>query len=326
MGIPAAGDLFFFLPGMQWPRCGGRITKKAVFLLWEIAITSAKHNVNIFFPLSDPVFSDTCKIDTKFLSLNYLGSYVEPQPSKGCVLSGPDKDREVHIVELQAPNSSRWASKAKKTYFMLRSRCSCWSLQSCFRWKQHEGRFRVCGGGGVLFTFGIFLLNIFQNSLSECSFARQCSPSLIWVIIYFTQKASNMGNPGALAVLNLTLLLLVCLSRNTASILMSWTDARGAIPGPDLNLSKRSIAMFFLQCFPGGRYSGAAADEGWHPPTSWRGLAAEVCQVCQLGHPDTRCWRQAGYSGKIATRMASHCSSDKRFCHIGMCDASSASL
>ncbi|XP_070765106.1 transforming growth factor beta receptor type 3 [Enoplosus armatus] len=54
----------------------------------------------------DPVFSDTCKIDTKFLSLNYLGGYVEPQASKGCVLSGPDKDREVHIVELQAPNSS----------------------------------------------------------------------------------------------------------------------------------------------------------------------------------------------------------------------------
>lgn len=54
----------------------------------------------------DPVFSDTCKIDTKFLSLNYLGGYAEPQTSKGCVLSGPDKDREVHIVELQAPNSS----------------------------------------------------------------------------------------------------------------------------------------------------------------------------------------------------------------------------
>ncbi|XP_068175106.1 transforming growth factor beta receptor type 3 [Antennarius striatus] len=54
----------------------------------------------------DPVFSDTCKIDTKFLSLNYLGGYVEPQTSKGCVLSGPDKDREVHIIELQAPNSS----------------------------------------------------------------------------------------------------------------------------------------------------------------------------------------------------------------------------
>ncbi|XP_034035128.1 transforming growth factor beta receptor type 3 [Thalassophryne amazonica] len=54
----------------------------------------------------DPVFSATCKIDTKFLSLNYLGGYVEPQPSKGCVLSGPDKDQEVHIIELQAPNSN----------------------------------------------------------------------------------------------------------------------------------------------------------------------------------------------------------------------------
>ncbi|XP_058494253.1 transforming growth factor beta receptor type 3 isoform X2 [Solea solea] len=54
----------------------------------------------------DPVFSDTCKIDTSFLSLNYLGGYVEPQPSKGCVLTGLDKDQEIHIIDLQAPNSS----------------------------------------------------------------------------------------------------------------------------------------------------------------------------------------------------------------------------
>nr|XP_020465683.1 transforming growth factor beta receptor type 3 [Monopterus albus] len=54
----------------------------------------------------DPVFSDTCKIDAKFLSLNYLGSYMEPQASKGCVMSGLDLDQEVHIIELQAPNSS----------------------------------------------------------------------------------------------------------------------------------------------------------------------------------------------------------------------------
>uniref|UniRef100_A0AAV2KW72 ZP domain-containing protein n=1 Tax=Knipowitschia caucasica TaxID=637954 RepID=A0AAV2KW72_KNICA len=54
----------------------------------------------------DSVFSDTCKIDTRFLSLNYLGGYMEPQPSRGCILSGPDKEREVHVIELQAPNSS----------------------------------------------------------------------------------------------------------------------------------------------------------------------------------------------------------------------------
>uniref|UniRef100_A0A671KC33 Transforming growth factor beta receptor type 3-like n=1 Tax=Sinocyclocheilus anshuiensis TaxID=1608454 RepID=A0A671KC33_9TELE len=54
----------------------------------------------------DPVFSETCKIDNKFLSLNYLASYIQPQPSTGCVLSGPDHDQEVHIIELQAPNSS----------------------------------------------------------------------------------------------------------------------------------------------------------------------------------------------------------------------------
>ncbi|GAA6069242.1 transforming growth factor beta receptor type 3, partial [Tachysurus ichikawai] len=53
-----------------------------------------------------PVFSDTCKIDNKFLSLNYLGSYFQPQASIGCVLSGPDVPQEVHIIELQAPSSS----------------------------------------------------------------------------------------------------------------------------------------------------------------------------------------------------------------------------
>ncbi|XP_061593518.1 transforming growth factor beta receptor type 3 [Cololabis saira] len=54
----------------------------------------------------DKVFPDTCKIDTKFLSLNYLGSYEELQTSKGCVLSAPEKNKEVHILELEAPNSS----------------------------------------------------------------------------------------------------------------------------------------------------------------------------------------------------------------------------
>ncbi|XP_046905846.1 transforming growth factor beta receptor type 3 [Hypomesus transpacificus] len=54
----------------------------------------------------DPVFPDTCKIDKNFLSVNYLAVYMEPQPSRGCVLSGPHPDKEVHIIELQAPNSS----------------------------------------------------------------------------------------------------------------------------------------------------------------------------------------------------------------------------
>ncbi|KAJ8357387.1 hypothetical protein SKAU_G00201810 [Synaphobranchus kaupii] len=62
---------------------------------------------NIYIKVGeDPVFSDTCKIDNKFLSLNYLASYEHPQPSRGCVLSGLDQEREVHIIELQAPNSS----------------------------------------------------------------------------------------------------------------------------------------------------------------------------------------------------------------------------
>ncbi|KAJ8276969.1 hypothetical protein GJAV_G00069940 [Gymnothorax javanicus] len=54
----------------------------------------------------DPVFPDTCEIDNKILSLNCLASYVQPQISRGCVQSGLDEDREVHIIELQALNSS----------------------------------------------------------------------------------------------------------------------------------------------------------------------------------------------------------------------------
>ncbi|XP_015210713.2 transforming growth factor beta receptor type 3 isoform X1 [Lepisosteus oculatus] len=62
---------------------------------------------NIYIKVGeDATFSETCKIDNKFLSLNYLAQYEQPQQSLGCVLSGPSEDREVHIIELQAPNSS----------------------------------------------------------------------------------------------------------------------------------------------------------------------------------------------------------------------------
>ncbi|XP_061098384.1 transforming growth factor beta receptor type 3-like isoform X1 [Conger conger] len=54
----------------------------------------------------DPVFPATCKIDNNFLSVNYLASYEDPKPSRGCILSGPGPEGEVHIIELQAPNSS----------------------------------------------------------------------------------------------------------------------------------------------------------------------------------------------------------------------------
>ncbi|KAF4079279.1 hypothetical protein AMELA_G00191150 [Ameiurus melas] len=71
------------------------------------SFTELKMTHDIYIKVGeDPVFSDTCKLDNKFLSLNYLGSYVQPQASIGCVLSGPDVTREVHIIELQAPNSS----------------------------------------------------------------------------------------------------------------------------------------------------------------------------------------------------------------------------
>ncbi|XP_076846523.1 transforming growth factor beta receptor type 3 isoform X2 [Brachyhypopomus gauderio] len=54
----------------------------------------------------DPDLSDTCKIDSRFVSLNYLASYTNPQSSKGCVMSDLDPFQEVHIIELEAPNFS----------------------------------------------------------------------------------------------------------------------------------------------------------------------------------------------------------------------------
>ncbi|XP_024134208.1 transforming growth factor beta receptor type 3 [Oryzias melastigma] len=54
----------------------------------------------------DSEFSDTCKIDTKFFSLNYMGSFYDLQPSNGCILSTPEKGREIHIIELQRTDSS----------------------------------------------------------------------------------------------------------------------------------------------------------------------------------------------------------------------------
>ncbi|KAJ8406409.1 hypothetical protein AAFF_G00306400 [Aldrovandia affinis] len=75
---------------------------KAVTSFSELKIAQ-----NVYIKVGeDPMFSDTCKIDNKFLSLNYLAGYVQPQPSRGCILSGPTQEREVHIIELQAPNSS----------------------------------------------------------------------------------------------------------------------------------------------------------------------------------------------------------------------------
>ncbi|XP_066548601.1 transforming growth factor beta receptor type 3 isoform X2 [Amia ocellicauda] len=73
------------------------------------AVTSfseVKATKEIFIKVGEETDSHTCKIVNNFLSLNYLAGYEQPQHSKGCVLSGPEEDREVHIIELKAPNSS----------------------------------------------------------------------------------------------------------------------------------------------------------------------------------------------------------------------------
>lgn len=259
------------------------------------------------------MFSDTCKIDTKFLSLNYLGSYVEPQPSKGCVLSGPDKDGETHIIELQAPNSSRWASKAKKTCHHI----LCWGQDAlvdlcrvCWGWKQHEGG---CRWNTVHFWDFFF----FDKHISELIVKVQlCQtvfslPQLSDYSVHPEGYRSGKSWDSRCALSHSTAVGVYCLSRNTSSILMSWTDTRGTVPSPDLNLSKWFF-HFFLQCFPSGCYSGTTADGGWCPPASWRCFGAKVCQICQLGHQGTQCSWQASYSGKTATQLTSHCSSEEK--------------
>lgn len=100
---------------------------------------------------------------------------------------------------------------------------------------------------------------------------------------------------------------------------MSWTDTRGTVPSPDLNLSKLFFHVF-LQSFPSGCNSGTTADGGCCSPASWHCLGAKVCQICQLGHQGIPCSWQDGYSGKTATEMTSHCSSEKKkLAHQNVC-------
>lgn len=121
---------------------------------------------------------------------------------------------------------------------------------------------------GVLFTFGIFFSKhiselIVKVQLCQTVFAL---PHLSDYLLHPEGYKYGKSWCSRSALAHSIAIGVPCLSRNTASIL-SWTDTRGTIPGPDLNLSKRFFHVF-LQCFPGGRYSGAAADEGWHPPIS----------------------------------------------------------
>ncbi|XP_018116515.1 transforming growth factor beta receptor type 3 isoform X3 [Xenopus laevis] len=74
------------------------------------SFTEAKLSKNIYIRIGeDPVFPLTCKIEKNFLSLNYLARYLQPQPAQGCKLTS-NEEREVHIIELDAPSSKQYSS------------------------------------------------------------------------------------------------------------------------------------------------------------------------------------------------------------------------
>lgn len=57
----------------------------------------------------DNTFPATCNIQKNFISLNYLGRYLEPQAAEGCVLGAEDKQL-VYIIELDSPSAKLYSS------------------------------------------------------------------------------------------------------------------------------------------------------------------------------------------------------------------------
>ncbi|KAG9483168.1 transforming growth factor beta receptor type 3 isoform X2 [Eleutherodactylus coqui] len=57
----------------------------------------------------DNKFPATCKIQKNFISLNYLGRYLEPQSAEGCVLER-EEERLVYIIELDSPTAKPYSS------------------------------------------------------------------------------------------------------------------------------------------------------------------------------------------------------------------------
>ncbi|XP_071983850.1 transforming growth factor beta receptor type 3 isoform X1 [Engystomops pustulosus] len=57
----------------------------------------------------DNTFPATCNIQKNFISLNYLGRYLEPQSAMSCELGG-EEERLVYIVELDSPSAKPYSS------------------------------------------------------------------------------------------------------------------------------------------------------------------------------------------------------------------------
>ncbi|XP_063795979.1 transforming growth factor beta receptor type 3 isoform X2 [Pseudophryne corroboree] len=69
------------------------------------SFTEVKMTKNIHIKVGeDKNFPATCRIEKKFLSLNYLARYVHQQPAMGCIL-GSREERDVYIIELGSPSS-----------------------------------------------------------------------------------------------------------------------------------------------------------------------------------------------------------------------------
>uniref|UniRef100_A0A8C3WX13 Transforming growth factor beta receptor type 3 n=1 Tax=Catagonus wagneri TaxID=51154 RepID=A0A8C3WX13_9CETA len=75
------------------------------------SFTELKIARNIYIKVGeDQVFPPTCNIGKNFLSLNYLAEYLQPRAAQGCVVSSQPRDKEVHIIELLAPNSNPYSA------------------------------------------------------------------------------------------------------------------------------------------------------------------------------------------------------------------------
>ncbi|XP_032074262.1 transforming growth factor beta receptor type 3 isoform X1 [Thamnophis elegans] len=71
------------------------------------SFTEFKISRNVYIKVGEvPFFPTTCNIEKNFISLNYLAGYLQPKTAEGCIMSSVAHDKEVHIIELIAPDSN----------------------------------------------------------------------------------------------------------------------------------------------------------------------------------------------------------------------------
>ncbi|XP_070602680.1 transforming growth factor beta receptor type 3 [Erythrolamprus reginae] len=71
------------------------------------SFTEFKISSNVYIKVGEvQFFPATCKIEKNFISLNYLAGYLQPKTAEGCIISHMTNKKEVHIIELIAPDSN----------------------------------------------------------------------------------------------------------------------------------------------------------------------------------------------------------------------------